>query len=204
MVMNKVVAVAAVLALGLGIWAYDAVLAPQPGLDASAFSAITVFPAGRALPNIQFVDHHGASVGPEVFRGRWTVLFMGFTNCGHLCPMTLAQVRMATDAAREPINVVFFSVDPGRDTPAVIRDYVQGFDEKFVGMSAAPDDIQKLAAALGAPYFVDTSPDNYVVDHSSALFLISPEAKFRGTISQPFDTKLMAGEFDQLPRQAGG
>jgi protein SCO1/2 len=202
--MNKLLAVVAVLALGLGVWAYEAFDAGARKPAASAFSAITVFPAGRALPAIDFIDVTGAAVGPEIFRGRWTVLFMGFTNCGHLCPMTLAQVRMATDAAREPLNVVFFSVDPGRDTPAVIRDYVAGFDPEFVGLSAAPADIRKLADALGAPYFVDASPDNYIVDHSSALFLISPQGEFMGTVTQPFDVQLMAAEFDRLPRPSGG
>ncbi|MEE4185026.1 MAG: SCO family protein [Gammaproteobacteria bacterium] len=202
--MNKLLGVVAALALVLGIWAYEAFDTGAQKPAASAFSAITVFPAGRALPAIDFIDDTGAVVGPEIFRGGWTILFMGFTNCGHLCPMTLAQVRMIADMAHEPVNVVFFSVDPGRDTPAVIRDYVKGFDESFVGLSAAPDEIRKLADALGAPYFVDPSPGNYVVDHASALFLISPQGEFTGTVSQPFDRQLIAAELDQLPRPSGG
>lgn len=190
--MRKLIFLIPVVALALGVWAY------QQASTGPDMQVVTLLPSGKPLPELSLVAADGAAAGREVFQGQWSLLFMGFTNCGHLCPMTMAEMRMIDDQVEGPLNVVFFSVDPNRDTPAKIREYVAGFDESWSGMTASPAEIDKLAATLGAPYFVDTTPDNYVVDHSSALFLIGPDASLAGVITQPLDIAATANDLNQL------
>jgi len=93
---------------------------------------------------------------------------------------------------------LFVSVDPGRDTPAVIAKYVHAFDESFRGATGAPEQIEKLANALGAPYFVDASGERYIVDHSSAIFLINPDAALAATMTAPHEVEPITIELQEL------
>jgi len=128
---------------------------------------------------------------------------MGFTNCGHVCPMTMARMRAIADEVEYPLNVLFVSVDPGRDTPEVIAEYVRRFDEDFTGVTGEAAEIDKLAAALGAPYVVEISDDKYIVDHSSAIFLIGPDGGFRGVTTAPHDVNKVAADLNQLFAEMG-
>jgi protein SCO1/2 len=187
------------VALGLGFWA-----ARQSGQPASAEApvteAVTAFAVPRPLPMLQLVDKDGAAVGREAFTGHWSLVFMGFTNCGHICPTKMAELRMIHDSAAKSFTPVFFSVDPGRDSPSVIKAYVEGFDPVFDGFTGSAEAVATFAGALGAPYFVDTNPDNYIVDHSTALFLIDPDGALAGTVSPPFDIPAIVRDLDLLIR----
>ena len=85
------------------------------------------------------------------------------------------------------VRNVFMSVDPGRDSPEKIHRYINGFGDRFTGITGDGAVIDDLASALGAPFFVDDAEGAYTVDHSSALFLIDPSASYAGVISQPLD-----------------
>ena len=159
---------------------------------------VTVIPAPRGLPEFELVDQDAERFGVEQLRGRWTLLFMGFTNCGHVCPMTMAKLRTIADSVDQPVDVLFVSVDPGRDTPEVVADYVRGFDATFRGVTGTLDEIDKLANALGAPYFVDVTGERYIVDHSSAIFVINPDAALAATITAPHDVVPITGELQDL------
>jgi protein SCO1/2 len=96
----------------------------------------------RALPNFSLIDQRGHAFGPAELRGRWSLLFFGYTNCPDYCPTTLAMLAAmekqlrAGGAALRP-QVVFVSVDAKRDTPAQLARYVPYFDPEFVGVTAA-------------------------------------------------------------------
>ncbi|MBT8441506.1 MAG: SCO family protein [Gammaproteobacteria bacterium] len=188
----------AAIALAAGLWlSYQlASKSGAPGVDDMA--AITVLPQPRALPAVALVDHHARPFGIADLAGEWSLLFMGFTNCGHVCPMTMAKLRIIQDGVEKPLRVLFLSVDPGRDSPAKIHDYITSFGERFTGISGEPAEIDSLASALGAPYFVDDTEGAYTVNHSSALFLIDPSAAYAGVISQPLDLAAIVAELDGL------
>jgi protein SCO1/2 len=185
-------------ALGIGVWASLQLSAPQRTPFAAGYSVITVLPTPRALPELEFTNLDAQTISQDAFAGRWSLVFMGFTSCGHTCPMTLAEIRTIHGELDKPLKVVFFSVDPGRDDPETLKAYVKGFDASFTGMTATPEEIEKFAAALGAPYFVDTNPDDYIVEHSSAVFLIDPSASLAGIISQPFEIEQIVTELNAL------
>ncbi len=117
----------AALALAGGIWSGSALL--RSGAPAApVYQAATVLPVPRPLSGFELTDQDGRPFGSEQLTGRWSLIFTGFTNCGHICPMTMARLRAIVDATAAPVDVVFVSVDPGRDTPEAIKAYVQRFD----------------------------------------------------------------------------
>ena len=122
-------------------------------------------------------------------RGRWTFVFFGFVNCPDVCPTTLATlaaVRNSLADLAEPYRprVVLVSVDPARDTPAVLAQYVLHFDPSFVGVTGSPAALDTLTRALGVAVIVGPADaaGNYSVDHTAAVFLVDPEAPRRGSL----------------------
>jgi protein SCO1/2 len=189
---------AAALALAAGLWLSLQLASNTKDRPAQVASAITVLPQPRSLPAIDMVDHHGRPFSNADLEGQWSLVFMGFTNCGHVCPMTMAKLRIIQDGVEKPLRVVFLSVDPGRDSPAKIHRYITGFGDSFTGITGDAAMIDNLASALGAPYFVDDAEGAYTVDHSSALFLINPSASYAGVISQPLDIDAIIMELDGM------
>lgn len=184
-------------ALLVGIWSGSQLL-KEPAPLASPITAINVLPTQRQIPDLSLLDQDAAEFTTARLKDGWSLLFMGFTSCGHTCPMTLAKMRTIRDELDGRVNIVFVSVDPGRDTPEVINKYVSGFDPSFTGITGAPEELDALANALGAPYFVDTNPDKYIVEHSSALFLVNDSAALAGVISQPMEIEAVVTELDAL------
>ncbi|MGI9289721.1 MAG: SCO family protein [Gammaproteobacteria bacterium] len=182
-------------ALLIGIWSATQLLQPQPLPETQA---VTLISAPRALPEFTMVNKDGQETGPELFQDKWSLVFMGFTSCGHVCPTKMVEMRMIHDEVEEPLQVVFLSVDPNRDTPEAIKQYVEGFDSSFTGITGDEAAIESFANTVGAPYFVDTTPGKYVVDHSSALFVIGPDASLVGVVTPPLDINLIASDLNQL------
>jgi protein SCO1/2 len=189
---------AAALALAAGLWLSLQLASNTKDRPAQVATAITVLPQPRSLPAIDMVDHHGLPFSNADLQGRWSIVFMGFTNCGHVCPMTMAKLRIIHDGVEKPLRVVFLSVDPGRDSPEEIHRYISGFGDRFTGITGDAAVIDDLASALGAPFFVDDAEGTYTVDHASALFLIDPSASYAGVISQPLDIDAIVRELNGL------
>jgi protein SCO1/2 len=195
--------VISLIAMVIGIWAYLQI-DKEPVIQTPVIQtqAITLLQSPRVLPELQMVDKHGEPAGKEAFYGKLSLVFMGFTSCGHICPTKMAEMRMIQgqlqDKFNKPLNVVFVSVDPDRDTPELIKQYVESFDQSFSGMTGSAEAIEVFANTLGAPYFVDPDPEQYIVDHSSALFLIGPDASLVGTITPPLDINIIVDDLRQI------
>jgi len=204
-VINNKLAIFAValVAAAAGVWLNNSTtIEPNEtvatDVQADRFESLTLINKPRALPEFSLINHDGSAFVREDFQGQWTLVFSGFTSCGHFCPMTMAKIRTIYEQTNNRINVVFLSVDPGRDTPAVIKNYVKGYNEAFVGITGEKTEIDKLTKALEAPYVVNTANGSYTVDHASDLFLIDPQGRYAGFISQPLDIPLVSRELLQL------
>jgi protein SCO1/2 len=137
---------------------------------------------GKALIGGPFslVDASGKRVTDADFRGRYLLVFFGYTYCPDVCPSSLQVISAALDAlgpAGDAITPVLITIDPARDTPAKIGAYVKSFHPRFVGLTGSPDDV---AAAVKA-YRVyakkvpnDANPADYTMDHSSIVYLMGP------------------------------
>jgi protein SCO1 len=116
-------------------------------------------------------------------RGRPVVLFFGYTSCPDMCPMTMSRITGAVvRAGAKPSDVVtlFVSVDPKRDTPAVLKQYVASFKTPPIALTGTDEQIQRVAAAYHATYeLVPTGTPNYLVNHTTAIFLIDRQGRLR-------------------------
>jgi protein SCO1/2 len=119
----------------------------------------------------------------DQLRGRPAVLFFGYTSCPDMCPMTMSRIAAALKLVGEParqVATLFVSVDPQRDTPAVLKEYVGSFSIPVIGLTGTPDEIARVAAQYHASYeVVPTGTTNYLVNHTSAIFLIDREGRLR-------------------------
>jgi protein SCO1/2 len=158
----------------------------------------TLLQAPRPLGAFDAVDQDGQPFGIEQLKGHWTLIFPGFTSCPDVCPTTLAVLRRVDDRLRSEslrLTVSFLSVDPQRDTPARLKQYVEAFDPHFTAMTAGEPELAKLAQMLGIAYAkVPAPPDTYTMDHSAALILIDPQARIAGYLTPPFDVDKLSAD----------
>ncbi|MEE4746884.1 SCO family protein [Pseudomonas alliivorans] len=192
----------AVVALIMGLTINRVLSGKGPGDQTALIDAgVILLPQSRSLPSLSMSDQNGAPVAVDELKGKWTLVFFGYTYCPDICPTTLAQLRdIRTKLPQEAVDnmrVVLVSVDPDRDTPQQLKQYLGYFDPRYIGLTAPVADVQKLASALSIPFIpADTSKPGYTVDHSGNLALIGPDGRQRGFIRSPLNAqKLMA----QLP-----
>lgn len=150
-----------------------------------------------AVP-FSLVDQDGRARTDKDFRGHWVLLYFGYSYCPDVCPTTLAVMASALGqlgAQGDQVVPVFVSVDPERDTPAVLKSYLAAFGPRFVGLTGKPDAIARLARAYGVYYQKHPLPGgNYSVDHTSAIYLIDPEGRFVKTLDEQAGTKALAAD----------
>ena len=176
----------AVLAIVTGTWLSYRVMSPAPVPQTA-----TVLPAGAELPEFSLVDHTGAAIGRDAFRGQWDLLFFGFTQCPDICPMTLQVLSTAKQqlAAMEqdPLpRIVLVSVDPERDTPELMAQYVDYFGTDNLGITGDTGELRKLTNSLGIFFEkANLDDDNYTVNHSAVVLVINPDGQFSAVFGTP-------------------
>jgi cytochrome oxidase Cu insertion factor (SCO1/SenC/PrrC family) len=144
------------------------------------------------------VNHSGETVTDLSFRGRPMLLFFGFTFCPDICPTEL-QVMTAALAdmgeAGKDIRPVLVSIDPARDTPEVLASYVANFGDNVLGLTGSEQQVAAMAGAYRVFYSKQENakdPDNYLMDHSSILYLMGADGKFLKHFSYTTDAKALA------------
>jgi len=162
----------------------------QPRIELTTGTLLT---PSRRLAEFSLIDQNGRTFGTANLRGRWSVLFFGYTNCPDVCPATLATLaavekRLRAAKAIEPPQVIFVSVDAKRDTPAQLARYVPYFDPQFIGLTAADQPgIEAVARQLGVAVIIEPAADgSYTVDHSAALFVVNPDGRLAAILTGPF------------------
>jgi len=171
----------------------------------------TYLSPSRELPDFSLIDQQGRPFRSADLRGRWSMLFFGYTNCPDLCPTTLATLAAMEKrlrAAKAPVlpQVIFVSVDAKRDTPAQMAKYVPYFDPGFIGLTA-PDQpsIEAVAKKLGVSVIIEPAADGkYTVDHSGAIFVVDPAGKITAILSGPFGVDALQGDFQRIVAAGGG
>ncbi len=133
---------------------------------------------------IALTDQHGNPFRLADYRGKVVLLFFGYTYCPDVCPATMAELRAARamlkpeQAAR--VQIVFVTVDPGRDTPASIQEYVSRFDPTFLGLSGTEEKLSAVWQAYGVFREVEQSDSagGYLVSHSSRVYVVDVNGNF--------------------------
>jgi len=152
------------------------------------------------------VDDTGAQVSEADLKGKSTVMYFGYTFCPEVCPTTLTDLAqwmqmIGQDADR--LNYVFVTVDPERDTPKVMHDYVSAFDPRIRGLTGTSEQIAKVAKEYGVYYKrIPTSDGGYVMDHSAVLYMMDPNVRFVGVIPYQEDTAKAVAKLKKLAAQS--
>lgn len=136
------------------------------------------------VANFELTDHRGVIRTEDDFKGLWLLIFFGFANCPDVCPTTLSEVaavmdRLGDDA--EMVQPIFISIDPERDTPQALGEFVPLFDQRMIGLTGTPGQIAETAATF--PVYFErieeaSAPDGYTMGHTSHLLLFGPDAGF--------------------------
>ncbi|HVZ07300.1 SCO family protein [Rhodopila sp.] len=145
--------------------------------------------AGGIGGPFQLVNGDGKPVTDQDFRGKYMLVYFGYTYCPDVCPTTLNAVADAMDklgSAAAKVRPVFITVDPKRDTPAVIKQYAAAFTPSLIGLTGTPEEIAKVAKEYRVYYAehrTGPGPDDYTMDHSSILYLVGPDGRFIAPIA---------------------
>ena len=182
-------ALIAVLAIALGVLSQQFYKQPE---DLPELKNTLMFPSPKPISMGAFVDQHEKYFNITNLYGKWSIVFFGYTHCPDICPTTmhtLSAVKKALAAEKRWGNyqVIMVTVDPARDTPRHLRDYVSFFDSEFIGISSNLDTTTEFAKQLGILFLAQAATKNgaYDVDHSTALILFNPVGQMAGLISAP-------------------
>ncbi|MCP4331058.1 MAG: SCO family protein [Gammaproteobacteria bacterium] len=154
----------------------------------------------RALPEFELIDHRRQKLTRAQLQGQWSLMFFGYTHCPDICPVslqTLSNMVKAIDDSdvTSALQVYFVSVDPERDSPEILADYVSYYNPDFAGATAELEKLTLLTRSLGIAHALRNKTEGnpvYDVDHSAAIVLINPHAEYAGLFGAPQDAQAMA------------
>jgi protein SCO1 len=156
------------------------------------FGVVLIVTGGGPVPNataraaiggpFRLTDQNGKTVTDEDFKGHPSLVFFGFTNCPEVCPTTLFDIsevlnRLGPDAAQ--VNALFVTVDPARDTPEKLKDYLSSFNPRLIGLGGDPAAIAAVAKAYRVFYEkVPQDGGNYTMNHTAIVYLMDKQGNF--------------------------
>lgn len=176
-------------AMAAGIW-----MAMNVQRTVSAPTTATVLPSPTDMPAFSLLDQEGRRIDRNVFVGQWDLVYFGFTNCPDVCPLTLQTLSAARRKLKEighaPLpRIVLVSVDPERDTPAVMAKYIAAYGDHTLGITGELDELRKLTGGLGIFFEKNVFENNtgndgsYSVDHSAVVIVVDPAGRFHSLFS---------------------
>ena len=148
------------------------------------------------------VDHNGKPFGDADLKGKWHLVFFGYTNCPDTCPTTLNELALALDKLgprRDRFGIVLISVDPERDTPEVLKSYVESFDAPIIALTGTPDAVAQAAKAYRVYYAKHPRADGgYDMDHSAVIYVMDPQGRFTATFTPDSTAEAIAERLQKL------
>lgn len=161
------------------------------------------FDAGEPLGgSFVLIDQAGAPVTEAILRDGPTALFFGFTSCPDVCPTTLMEMtgwQQALGPAADDLKVVFVTVDPARDTPQALKDYLAAFSPAIIGITGEPEKIAEMLKSYHVYWRkVPQEGGSYTMDHTASVFLLDEGGRLAGTISHGEDRETALAKLRRL------
>lgn len=191
-------ALALIVVLAIGVAALKFRRDAEPAATESTSAGTVSVPAGVAIGGpFQLIDDKGHGVTDADYRGRWMLVFFGYTNCPDDCPLTLQKMATALEnlgPLAEQIAPLFITVDPARDTPGRLANYLENFDKRITGLTGSNEQI----AAAAKAYRVYYSPAEHeksgadIVGHSTFVYLMNPAGTFTTLFPSDIDADKLA------------
>lgn len=162
--------------------------------------------SGDIGQNWSLTDHTGQVRQADSFPGKASLVFFGFTQCPDVCPAALAEISAALQSLgtqAQDVQVLMITVDPDRDTPELLGEYLDAFDQglptKFLGLTGTSEEIRQTAADFRAYYAKVPTPDgSYTMDHSASFYLIDQQGKARVLLSNQSGPSAIAKDIKTL------
>ncbi|HZY68904.1 MAG TPA: SCO family protein, partial [Devosia sp.] len=147
-------------------------------------------------------DQRGTPVDQSVFTGKPSLLFFGYTHCPDVCPTTMGEMQgwfQALGEEAKTLQGVFITVDPARDTPEILDDYVSFVSDRIVALTGPQAEIDKVVRDWGAlAEKVPQDDGGYLMNHTASVFLVNDRGEFVGTIAYGEDTETALGKIRRL------
>jgi len=169
--------------------------------DLRSQTGVVSVPTGETVSlggPFSLIDQNGTRRTEKDFSGKYMLMFFGYTFCPDVCPTTLSVISAALDKVgpdADKIVPIFISVDPKRDKPEVLKPYLASFGSRFVGLTGSDQDVAAAAKAYRVYYQAHTDEgENYAVDHSGVIYLMSPSGQFIANYSLETSPDAMAAD----------
>ena len=148
------------------------------------------------------VDQNGRPFGDSDLKGKWHLVFFGYTHCPDACPTALNELSLALDKLgkeRDAVGIVFITVDPERDTPGVLKSYVESFDAPITALTGTADEVKDAAKAYRVYYAKHPRGDGeYDMDHSAVIYVMDPAGRFTATFTPDSTADSIAERLQKL------
>jgi protein SCO1/2 len=149
-------------------------------------------PAGTAI-SFALTAADGSAVTERTYRGKWLIVYFGYTFCPDVCPTTLMEIAGALEKLGprvEAVQGLFVTIDPKRDAPEILSEYVKSFDPRIIGLTGVPAQIAVAAKSFKVFYERrDTDDGGYVYDHTTLIYLVDPDGRFMRALAGNADAQ---------------
>lgn len=160
-------------------------------------------PIATSIQPFTLIDQNKKPFSKEDLKDKWSFVFFGYTYCPDVCPTTLHILKKINNDLKRmsktssDIQVVFVSVDPERDTPEILKKYTAYFNKDFIAVSGQPDNILKFSKQFAAAYIKEPAKKSgdYLVSHTSSIFLVNPQMKIVASFSPPHYTDTITEQY---------
>ncbi len=191
-------------ALGLGVW-----IGSQSSWFIDRAAPIAnglVFENPRPISTFRLIDFDQGTFSVDQLKDRWSFIYFGYSTCGQVCTETLTELKrlilaLSSQDNSQPIQVVFVTVDPGRDSASRLKTYLREFDSTFIGITGDINTLAFFAAELAAPFTLGPDAgESYALDHSNSIMLINPSAALQAVLAPPHDAQRLQADFGAIVR----
>ncbi len=156
----------------------------------------------RRFSDFELQDNNGQRFTREQLQGQWSLLFFGFTHCPDICPMALLDLQrmvssLPSDMATNT-QVILVTLDPARDTPEELTQYLAAFNKDFIGVTGEFLTLRRFANEVNVAFAKVMQGEDYTVDHSGNIVLINPMGDYHGFFRPPFDVDKLQLTFTSI------
>jgi len=195
------------IVLVLGLLLHSKLRTPTLSADQLREQGVFLLPRPRDIAPFSLTDDLGNTFDNKNLKGRWTFVFFGFTQCPDICPVTLSEMAKAyasieDEKLKQDFQGVLVTVDPERDTQAILNAYVAAFSQDFVGVLGERDPLATFASQVNAAFAKMPAQDQeYTMDHTGNLIIINPMGHYHGFIKLPHNAQTIRMTYQTLAAQ---
>lgn len=192
---NTLMIITAVIALAGGLWLGNTDFNQDSTTLKPSVIQGAIYPKAKVINNFKLQSHLSEEFTKNDFLKHWSLIFVGYTHCPDVCPTTMAVMNQVVEFMQQQQlvapQIIFLSIDPERDSAAILKPYVSYFNSDFIGLTGSLDEVKKFSRELNAVFRKsagasgDISNDDYLMDHSSALMLINPQGNLQAILTAP-------------------